>query len=177
MFALDCDIYRGTQACLWSGLLRTFLPRHILWSLTVIYQETYAWLSSDFNSEIFLHHIIRKRENKLCQSPACRHHVLLSNFHDTVRGNSWNIKKKKHKNSLNDLMKFLTPVSEPQHVQATIEYLLKKWSSTLYTSGKEKWCLKCPTIMVKANFTVFQYHVKKYPIRMSLSWLSKLILP
>lgn len=177
MFALDCDIYRGTQACLWSGLLRTFLPRHILWSLTVIYQETYAWLSSDFNSEIFLHHIIRKRENKLCQSPACRHHVLLSNFHDTVRCNTWNIKKKNIKILWMIWWNCLTPVSEPQHVQATIEYLLKKWSSTLYTSGKEKWFLKCPTIMVKANFTVLQYHVKKYPIRMSLSWLSKLILP
>lgn len=120
MFALDCDIYRGTQACLWSGLLRTFLPRHISWSLTVIYQETYAWLSSDFNSEIFLHHIIRKRENKLCQSPACRHHVLLSNFHDTVRCNSWNIKKKNIKILWMIWWNYLTPVSEPQHVQATI---------------------------------------------------------
>lgn len=82
--------------------------------------ETYAWLSSDFNSEIFLHHIIRKRENKLCQSPACRHHVLLSNFHDTVRCNSWNIKKKNIKILWMIWWNCLTPVSEPQHVQATI---------------------------------------------------------
>lgn len=106
MFALDCDIYRGTQACLWSGSLRTFLPRHILWSLTVIYQKRTRGYRVILTLKFFLHHIIRKRENKLCQSPACRHHVLLSNFHDTVRCNSWNIKKKKHKNSLNDLMKF-----------------------------------------------------------------------
>ena len=88
--------------------------------IMIAHCETYAWLSSDFNSEIFLHNIIRKRENKLCQSPACRHHVLLSNFHDTVRCNSWNIKKKNIKILWMIWWNYLTPVSEPQHVQATI---------------------------------------------------------
>lgn len=179
MFALDCDIYRGTQACLWRGLLRTFLPRHILWSLTVIYQETYAWLSSDFNSEFFLHHIIRKRENKLCQSPACRHHVLLSNFHD-MRCNTRNIKKKKTCKFSEWFDEIVSHRSRNLNMyKRPFVYLLKKWSSTLYPSGKEKWCLKCPTIMVKANFTIWFFNItsKSTPSECLYSWLSKLSLP
>ena len=119
MFALDCDIYRGTQACLWSGYSEHFCR--------VIYYDRSLWYTRKrtrgyrviLTLNFFLHHIIRKRENKLCQSPACRYHVLLSNFHD-MRCNTWNIKKKSIQILWMIWWNCLTPVSEPQHVQAAI---------------------------------------------------------
>lgn len=177
MFALDCDIYRGTQACLWSGLLRTFLPRHILWSLTVIYQKRTRGYRVILTLKFFC--IISSGRGKI--NFANHPHADIM-FYWVIFTTLWGaivetLKKKNIKILWMIWWNFSHRSRNLNMYKRPFEYLLKKWSSTLYTSGKEKWCLKCPTIMVKANFTVFQYHVKKYPIRMSLSWLSKLILP
>lgn len=174
MFALDCDIYRGTQACLWSGLLRTFLPRHILWSLTVKRTRGYRVI---LTLKFFC--IISSGRGKI--NFANHPHADIMFYwviFTTLCGAIPETFKKKNKKFYEWFDEIVSHRSRNLNMyKRPFEYLLKKWSSTLYTSGKEKWCLKCPTIMVKANFTVLQYHVKKYPIRMSLSWLSKLILP
>ena len=126
----------------------------------VIYYDRSLWYTRKRTRgyRVIFHHIIRKRENKLCLSPACRHHVLLSNFHD-MGCNTWNIKKITSKFS----EWFDEIVSHRSWnfnlYKRPFEYLLKKWSSTLYPSGKEKWCLKCPTIMVIANFTIWFFNI------------------
>ena len=168
MFALDCDIYRGTQACLWSGYSEHFCR--------VIYYDRSLWYTRKrtrgyrviLTLNFFLHHIIRKRENKLCQSPACRYHVLLSNFHD-MRCNTWNIKKKNIQNSLNDLMKLShTGLGTSTCTSGHLSICWRNGVQLYISLVNKNWCLTCPTIMVKANFTILQYHVKKHPIRMSL---------
>ena len=114
-----------------------------IWSLTVIYQETYACITlgrgkinfASHHADIMFCRVILKQKKK-----------TFSEWFDEIvsyRSRNFNMYKR------------------------PFEYLLKKWSSTLFPSGKEKWCLKCPTIMVKANFTILQHHVEKYPIRMN----------
>lgn len=101
MFALDCDIYRGTQACLWSGLLRTFLPRHILWSLTVKRTRGYRVI---LTLKFFC--IISSGRGKI--NFANHPHADIMFYwviFTTLCGAIPETFKKKNKNSMNDLMK------------------------------------------------------------------------
>ena len=137
MFALDCEIYRGTQACFKYTVVYSehffrviYYDRSSLWYIRKRTRGYRVILTLNLS---FLHHIIRKSEKKLCQSP-CRHHVLLSNFHN-MRCNTWNIKKKKKFSEWFD--EIVSHRSRNLNMyKRPFEYLLKKWSSTLYPSGK-----------------------------------------